>query len=950
MEVQGTLLDSEEKILSALGLDRNKALPPGEDDRVRRHLDALGYRLKLVRKASQVVLQLTPFRVIRKIYIKGNWPIFEDEIIRRLRFRPGQRLPEGKELEQAIERQEVRIKRFLSREGYFDGHLRVRVLPTDVPHQVNIEARILKGHRYKVGQVKVEPVAAAMGTLRPGTLPRGGQQKPPLAVDDEKTSNMFQQKILFYKRAFSTERFKEDAQSLVRRYHALGYPGVRVSERYTVDRGAPPSEAVHIKLKVQQRKKILLRFEGNKNLSDGELREALTLFEEGTYDDYELAQSAHQMRRLYQKKGYLQARVSFSRKVGPDEDRVLFSIIEGPRLRIREVLFTGNRAFTDHQLRQVIRTRTFPWLGYVGLGEGGYITERQLQQDMERLQAHYQDHGFPGAQVKGELAPHPSLLGREGALAAAVGSGAAQHGDLFVRFTIIENQQWIVDKVILSGNKAISRQVLLAQLALKPSRPFTAKALTLDKARLVRIYNEQGFPYVTVRSLEEQDPKNNRVNVQITIQEGQHVRFGPVFIRGNFKTRERVILSDISFKEGDPFDIRQIEAAELLMRGREIFNVVRIQPLGMSDQLAVVPVMVQVEERYDNRGVLEFAVGGSTDNKLFGSVAYRNHNFLGFGTELSLKGEYGWEIWSGNIHYRDPRVLGSKVGLDIAGSVRSEDTERLGEIFTAAGRISLNYPLLPKFSGIINYEIRQVQHKEYLNRPAGVDESWQVDVTPRTGAVGASLIYDRRDSKFNPGEGFKVEASLLAASVYLGGTDHFLKFNVNGQLFIPLPKKMIIALNLEWDYGVPLGGSVMLPKVERYYAGGDTTVRGLEEDMVWVERLMVGASPLGGATLSRVRPQGGNIRMLANLEFQFPIWEQSIIFGFPLRGAVFFDNGAVTNSMENFQWERFRHGLGLALRLVTPVGFTSLEYAWCLDPEPWDPDMGRFHFNFGYIF
>ncbi len=215
--------------------------------------------------------------------------------------------------------------------------------------------------------------------------------------------------------------------------------------------------------------------------------------------------------------------------------------------------------------------------------------------------------------------------------------------------------------------------------------------------------------------------------------------------------------------------------------------------------------------------------------------------------------------------------------------------------------------------------------------------------------MGRKVDYDRRDSKLSPNEGFKVSASTFLASVYLGGTDHFLKVNVGGQAYIPLPRHMTIAFNLSYDHGFPLGDT-LLPKVERYYAGGDTTIRGLEEDMAWVERVPVPAAPLGGAEMVRVYPQGGNIRVLSNLEFQFPIWEQSILFGFPLRGAVFFDNGVVTNSWQGFDWHSFRQAVGAALRLVTPVGFTSLEYAFCLDPHPWDSSDGRFHFNFGYIF
>jgi outer membrane protein insertion porin family len=214
------------------------------------------------------------------------------------------------------------------------------------------------------------------------------------------------------------------------------------------------------------------------------------------------------------------------------------------------------------------------------------------------------------------------------------------------------------------------------------------------------------------------------------------------------------------------------------------------------------------------------------------------------------------------------------------------------------------------------------------------------------------LVYDKRDNPLSPSRGYRLEGSMLWASQYLGGTHHFLKFNASGQLFIPLPWDITIALATRYDHGLPLGGDVQLPKVERYFAGGDTTIRGFEESMAWAEVIETPLAPVGDASLYVVRPQGGNIRLLTNLELQFPIWPESILFGLPLMGAIFTDNGMVTNSFYGFEASDFRHGAGLALRIVTPVGASSFEFAWALDPDPWEtnPAAPRFHFNFGFVF
>jgi outer membrane protein insertion porin family len=942
VRIQGELIDDQEKLTQALGLERGCAdLSPKSRKRVTEYLEALGYRvLRLKCRGAQVVLDLRPWRVIRKIYIKGNWPLFEEEILRRLRFRPGQRLPEGEAFEQAKARQEERMKRYLSREGYFAGNLVIHSpRPTDVPTQVNLDVRVIKGKRYGVGEVIAEPAG------------RGGanDEKEPFAIPRAKIAEYFQHKIWFYKQSFNTKRFNEDVEELTKRFHALGYPGVRIKKSYEVVPGRSPNEAVRIRLRIQQRKQIKIIYQGNSSIDDEELGEALTLHQEGAYDDYELTQSANKIHKRYQSKGFLQARVSFARKVGKRRDEVTFKVHEGPRYRIQEVEFVGNKAIDSDELGSVVKTRPFPLLGWIGLGEGGYITDKQLKQDVERVEELYRERGFPDIKVSGEISPHRALLGRPAALAAAVGSGVALKGELFVRFTIDERAQKLVEKVLIRGNKLIGAPTLLNQLQLKPGRPFTAKALALDKARLVQIYGERGHPHAGVHSLEELSLDEKQVTVQFTVLENRPVRFGPIFIRGNFKTRESVIRGDLRFKPGDPFDIREIEKSERRLRARGIFNVVRMQLLGVSERRGEVPIVVSVEERYDDRGAIEVGVGGSTDNLLFGSLAYNNRNLLGFGTSISLKGEVGMKIQSGDLHYRDPRFFGSTVEFDTRGFVRNQITERLGEVLTFGGTVAFSYEIIPKLRGQVSYEIKRVKHKDELNRPAGVEEARQVDVFTQIAGIGGALVYDRRDNPLNPTEGYRLQGSVLWANPYMGGGQHFLKFNVSTQWFISLPKSMTIALAVRYDHAVPVG-AIQLPKVERFYAGGDTTIRGLEQDMARIEVLETPLAPYAGGPLYQIRPQGGNIRLLTNVEFQFPIFKEMPVLTLPLMGAIFMDNGMITNSWSAFDVDEFRHGIGFAWRLVTPVGFFSVAFpTFLLDPGVGD-DIWRVHFNFGFVF
>jgi outer membrane protein assembly factor BamA len=140
-----------------------------------------------------------------------------------------------------------------------------------------------------------------------------------------------------------------------------------------------------------------------------------------------------------------------------------------------------------------------------------------------------------------------------------------------------------------------------------------------------------------------------------------------------------------------------------------------------------------------------------------------------------------------------------------------------------------------------------------------------------------------------------------------------------------------------------------LPKVERYFAGGDTTIRGFNLDRARtevVEYTLIPASTPGGQSLVGIeyRPIGGNLRILQNIDLQFPISP-------PWYGSLFMDNGVVADSLQGLSASQFRHGVGVSpLLLRLPIGDLSFAWAWPLDPRPGDTRIGVFHVNVGLLF
>jgi outer membrane protein insertion porin family len=255
----------------------------------------------------------------------------------------------------------------------------------------------------------------------------------------------------------------------------------------------------------------------------------------------------------------------------------------------------------------------------------------------------------------------------------------------------------------------------------------------------------------------------------------------------------------------------------------------------------------------------------------------------------------------------------------------------------------------------MHYAFRVANRDIDLFRPAGnADDLEKTKVTRVASTIGPEVLIDRRDdiegrpNPLAPARGYLVRATGKFAEDYWLGSDRFIKLGLASQAFLPLGSRFQLSSSASYDHGIPLGGDVILPDVERFFAGGDTTMRGFEQDRLKTELVEDPLAPGGGLPQFRLLPAGGNIRFLYRLDLQASVWS---LGSMPVASAVFFDTGLVTNSLAGFELRDLRHSLGVSLaRLVSPFGNFSLEWAVPLDPQLGDNPLGRFHLSFGANF
>ena len=990
IDLRGDIHENRERLLKFLGL--TAGAPFGQDDQTRldAELKALGYRQLATEieplGGGLVRLHLTiePVRIVRNVIVKHNWPLFDDEIIRHLSLRTGTPLPADSELTMRLAEEAEAVRKFLFNEGYFEAgasvepHIAMVGIPAEPrPQWIDLVVKVDLGPSYHLDRV----------------VPTYDHE------DGEKHLSRTQLYDIFHHwLRFKVSQMRDDAHKAEKILHDAGFPAARVVPDFDFARDADrKTHRIVLPVRVTLKRRVDVKFIGNRAIAARELRDALTIFSAGAFDDVELAESARALVKEYQKHGFFEARVTFHRALrrapvdaatgkphGDDVEEVTFTVDEGPELKVQRVELVSEDgrpltfSATDLRDKAGLETKPFPALGAIGLGEGGYVTQVQLQQDADRLVTLYKQRGFPNVKVRYEVARDPAAFDALGAFGAEA-TGAGGGHSLYVRFFIDEGRREIVDHVelVFVGPHVKSELDVYQAIQLGYGHEYTQAAVEEDVQRILALYKASGRPLVNVDpSGSTWYPGHDRVALRYVITEGPEVRFGEILIRGNFKTHGSTIRKDLPFKPGDLYDITKIEVAERNLQTHLIFNSARVvAPVQPGNGVA--PVLVVVQERpYGAYGDLTFSIGAASDrlpDYAYIQATYLWSNFLGYGSQLELRGDFaflaaliGNPITMGaSIRYTDMRAFGPGWRFDLQGSVRQEVTARFGLISTFGGSTGVIRNITAALRAFVRADVYRSQiNVAYLRLEGNNDVSSVPDETVTFKAI-VGLTWDRRTdasgalNQLAPVRGWLLQGSVGYAPPSFN-SNPFLVFRGEAQGIAPFHirgHELTLMANLRYDHGLPTD-SPALPLVERFYAGGDTQVRGYDTDSLKSEIIRSQVSPLPGVPGFRVVPEGGNIRLVNTVELWFPIAKSFL--GLPIQwgGSVFWDLGMILNRWDLVKTSDVKQSIGVSLlRLMTPVGALSIEYAYPLvqtlaeerwKTAPWYTHFpGRIHFNWG---
>lgn len=816
---------------------------------------------------------VTPITFVDSIAIHGNSEISSETILDTLAGIKGKELRDEK-----LSLLEADLLALYKSEGYYDAAVTFRTKPLKEPHRVVLHADILESLPTLISNITFSGTTAF-------------KDKQLLRVMKNKKKSPLKRELLL----------NEDREAIENKYVDAGYPAAKAAP---IDVDSSDFRAF-VTIVCNEGPHVITRFTGNHAFSSRELTQNLLIWSERDISDAVIDSSMDKIKTLYRSKGYAEVTTDLIRTEQPDLLDLEFKIQEGTRITVQEISVQGNTVFTAKEIKKQMALRESGWF------VSRPFREDLLNKDVDYLRDRYLDAGYLSAVVK-----QNTVLSNEKDSAA-------------VLIEIVEGPQTMTGTISFEGNTAFTATELLDTVDLKPGAPFNERLMDEDKYRILMAYSNKAYLYARVEV--DKIPQNGTMDIRYRITEDLPVSIGKIILRGNVQTRENVIMRELLVKAGDPYDYGAILTSQQRIYRLGYFRVARFDPVHPGEKEYKTDMLFTVEER--PAGAVEFSVGYGDLDRLRGSVEVSHRNLWGTARYASLRYEESDILKRAIFNFREPWFLSRR--LESRFSLVWSDAEKLNsdtrEIYyetrkTAAAfgvekiyknlRPSLTY----QFENVVNYNVKP----EAQLTP---EDSGRVLVS----SLSPALIWDLRDDVFNPRKGALYGIILKEALRELWSEADFSKLTVQGSWFLPIDTA-VLALSTRAGMAWPFRSTKEIPIHERFYVGGNTTVRGFRQDGIGPSVTDVNGDQI---------PQGGSSMLVLNLELRV---NPGVGFGV----AFFTDAGNVWPDRE-ISGRDLRSSYGIGIRYGTPVGPLRLDYGQKMHRLSGE-SPGELHFNIGNTF
>jgi outer membrane protein insertion porin family len=631
---------------------------------------------------------------------------------------------------------------------------------------------------------------------------------------------------------------------------------------------------------------------------------------------------------------------------GPKLVNVTFNISEGPKLRIRDIEFIGNQAFSDRALaRKMKENKAKNGLIFMTLFRSATYKEDRYEEDAEKVSAFYREQGYVRARVGN---PEVRTVSDEK-------DGKTRWIQL--RIPVTEGPRYRVGDFKFEGNTVVKNENLRPMFKMKEGDWYSEKQVRDGLKKAQEAYGAGG--YMEFTGYPDLNPKNDglapiatdgntpptapapngsatsngakvsngsgplrpTVDVTMRLSEGKQFFVNRISFIGNSTTRDNVIRREMRLVEGSVFSTESLK-----------YSIRRLNQLGYFKQLEgndkdlkvdklpsadnKVNLTLRVEEQ--NRNQVTFGAGVSQYEGFFGQLSFQTANFLGRGESLTASAQAGSRSQNYQLAFTEPFLFDRNLtgGIDIF----KRSLQFIGYYTqkSTGGNITFGFPVADFARMFVNYSYESVGVSdlnealldpscivssrgcstvnvsnlstisptalEQLRRNPFLFDSFLIGTQGnRTiSKISPSYVFNTIDNPIFPSNGKRL--TLATDLGGLGGNTSYWKPTLEGIWYHPHTSRSSFGGRVQFQYIAPYKGTTELPVFERLFLGGEYSVRGFD------------IRSIGPTVPNSQIVLGGNKSLLFNGEY-------IITVAGPVRLVLFYDAGQVRDFGEQFSWK-----------------------------------------------
>ena len=657
------------------------------------------------------------------------------------------------------------------------------------------------------------------------------------------------------------------------------------------------------------------RFKGHKEVKEKEFEETLGLVDGQVITAATVARGRQQIIDLYKEKGYLHAEVAGKRFDAEEEGMVFlqYDIKEGDKVKIKHIQILNNEAFSDGEINKQMETKENRWW------RKGEFSDETYEEDKQKILAFYKSKGYQQAAISRDTVYYDETKHK-----------------LFIDLEVDEGREYRMGKVSWDGNELFDDAELADKLDMEEGEIYRMAGNEL--AWLVQsAYYEKGYLNTEVRP--QEDLRGDHVDVRFQIFEGQPYKIRRINVAGNTRTREKVIRRELELRPGDIYQQSLAQESQRRLHMLSFFKDVQIEPEFSDDpEQRYVDLNFVVEERRTGQAMM--GAGYSDRDKLLGQIGLQIPNLRGTGQNLDFRWEFGTRREQFVLGFTEPWLFDTPTSFAARVSILSLDyfnyyDSQRNSVSVRIGR-RLKWPAFSSISA--GYQLEEVSYSDIAE---GYDESRLRPVT--TSSFNLYYQRDTRDFPQFPTKGTLITYRPEIATSAAGGNVDFHRHEVTYNYYRPSWWKFVISAEAKVAFidGFSEVDDRNISIWDRFSPGGvdywDGQVRGYTDRSLGPRD---NGFPLGGTSM-----------MVFNLEYRFPISEQSVIgLLFADAGNAWQDVGALSPLHPRRSLGDLRRSVGFGFRVMAPMlGMIGFDFGYGFDRRDVDgtPPGWITHFQFG---